>query len=176
MQSVFSFFVKFFLKHVPVLYTLQQIVSLDSLAIPFGGERVTWVCINLCVWPVKVLKHGRDTQARQFLDSYWFFSVKLSRTRPRWVQTTSWKPLHHTLIPLLSTIIQAFPDSIIPPCRLLVVAHGRGSGNRGDQCLLNFPCRTNYENCCCISLVVSGFYCGKKYFSKEKIYSGSYRK
>ena len=28
-----------------------------------------------------------------------FVSVKLSRTRPRW-EITSWKPLHHTLIPL----------------------------------------------------------------------------
>ena len=25
----------------------------DSFAIPIGGERVTWVCINLCLWPVK---------------------------------------------------------------------------------------------------------------------------
>ena len=25
----------------------------DSFAIPIGGERVTWVCINLFLWPVK---------------------------------------------------------------------------------------------------------------------------
>ena len=25
----------------------------DSFASPIGGERVTWVCINPCLWPVK---------------------------------------------------------------------------------------------------------------------------
>ena len=34
----------------------------DSFDIPIGGDRVTWVCINLCLWPVKMLIHGRDTR------------------------------------------------------------------------------------------------------------------
>ena len=26
----------------------------DSFAIPIGGERVMWVCINLCLWPYQI--------------------------------------------------------------------------------------------------------------------------
>ena len=43
--------------------------------IPIAGERVTWVCIRLCLWPVKYVEtwawHASLHLIRQFLHSYW---------------------------------------------------------------------------------------------------------
>ena len=39
------------LTHIGVRFKPEFINTSNSFAIPIGGERVTWVCIILCLWP-----------------------------------------------------------------------------------------------------------------------------
>ena len=68
----------------------------DSFAIPIGGECITWVCINLCLWPVKIVETWEVAPVLMLIKDSFFIPIGREHRPGQLCHIT--RRAHHSLI------------------------------------------------------------------------------